>query len=494
MGLLAALQRAFSPASNDDVIWGKYPIPDALCNYHFLAAGATGSGKTTLLRILLRGTSAKPGGVLGRVKQNRDTRVVLYDPKVEWNTELAELGLSDRRYILNPFDDRSVGWDIAADIIDESDAQEIAELIIPRQQSPNSFFYDAARALLQATILALITVTENHAERWTLRDVLLACGNVNDMGALIRAANLPTGAVDDFLSAERDARSVRMTLTVENNAYNTLAAAWQNSKRRISLKEFVDSESVLILGASKTYRTALATINRLILRRLMSLTLDHPEAGPERRTWFVLDEFPSLGTVPFLEELATEGRSKGVCLVIGFQHITHLYTLYGHKSEALVDQCWHSAFFGTNGQSMAQWVTQRFAPLYTPNDEKPWIKQQSESVTMGDVMGLDYASKKNGFQCIIKSVKDVVPGPMRIHITPKEGPPDIPKPPKGDRERARFVSRDRSQLKLMPWTAEERKRLGLPEQATPGAKITLPVNEMPEDGWLGLDDVKDIVT
>lgn len=467
MGALAWLRGLSRQKS---VVWGKYRIPDHLTPYHFLAAGATGSGKTTLLRMLLR-------SILERAVNEPNTRVLLYDPKSEWGTELADLGLAPRRVFLNPFDARSVAWDMAADIAGETEAQELASLMFPPSEGNNKFFYDASRMMVKTTILALAKLTYDPAakrSRWTFRDLLLACANVNDLRKLFKRAGLPTTSIDDFLTEEREARSVRMTVSVENDAYNSIAAAWTHAERSISLQDWVEGGDILLLGASKRYRTALATVNRLIVQRLQQLVMDHHDPSPERRSWFFIDEFPSLGRIPHIEELLTEGRSRRICVVLGFQHIAHVRHFYKDLSEALLGQCYHQAYFAALDEQMANWVVGRFAPLAIRDEKKPWVVEEKPSVLRGDVMQLPEASPETGFQCIIKSVGRVTQGPQLIQVGPKQGPPSLRPVRKEDEDyelRSGFVPRPREQLTLEGWSEPEREKLGLDRVATPGIGV-----------------------
>src|SRR5690606_19167032 len=105
-------------------------------------------------------------------------------------------------------------------------------------------------------------------------------------------------------------------------------AAWTHAEKAISFQDWVKGNDILLLGASKKYRTSLATVNRLIVQRLQQLVMDDFDGSPDRRSWFFIDEFPSLGRIPHLEELLTEGRGRGICVVLGFQHIAHVRQLY----------------------------------------------------------------------------------------------------------------------------------------------------------------------
>ncbi len=169
----------------------------------------------------------------------------------------------------------------------------------------------------------------------------------------------------------------------------------------------------------------------------------------------MFDEFPTLVRIPYLEELLAEGRSRGVCVVLGFQHVAHVRQLYRELTEALLGQCYHHACFRANDKEMSLWVSERFAPLYDRDREKPWQTKETPSVTRGETMDLNAASERAGFQCIIKTEREVVNGPRRIHVTPSMGPPKLRPVERGDDRRAGFVPRSRQGLVLTAWTAAE---------------------------------------
>lgn len=454
------------------VQWAKYRIPHERTNHHFLAAGATGSGKTTLLRMLMR--SVVPD--VADVKEN--VRVLLFDPKAQWNTELVDLGLERYRRILNPFDARSVSWAIASDITGEADAQELASLMFPQVEGENRFFYDAGRKLLKAVTLAFIKLsrTGRLPRKWELRDILLACSNLADLSTILANAELPTDSLEDFLTAEREARSVRMTVAVANEAYNAIAAAWHNTKESVSLDQWVKGNEIWLLGASKKYRNVVAAFNRLILQRLQQLTLDEFETDGRtgRRSWFVLDEFPSLGRLPHFEELLTEGRERGVCVVLGFQHIAHVRELYRGVTEALLGQCHHQAFFKSNDLEMADWCSKRFPPLVDYLEGTHHIQRQTDSVIPSDFLELPSANAADGFACIVRTDDKIASGPRRVAVTPALGPPRLAPVARGDEVRALFKRRPASELELTAWGPEEREQLGLPEKQSKSTGVAIP--------------------
>lgn len=475
-------------------VWGKFVVPHEQTNLHFFAVGASGSGKSSLIRLLMR--SVLPDVLVKAF----DTRAIVYDPKTDYLPDLAALDLLHETVILNPFDRRCSAWDIGRDIQNEAQAQELAAIMIPPGEGTNKFFYDAARMMLTTAVSALI---RTQGTAWTFRDLLLLCANASDLKTLVERANLPErNAVDDFLNPDREARSTRMTLAVENTTYNVIAAAWHRAKREgrnFSITPWVEGRGpqIVLLPHVKTARTAVATMNRLLVQRMQQELLSYPTKNDAtgRRTWVFLDEFAAIGRIPHLEEILTEGRSSGVCAVLGFQDIAHVRHAYHGLTEALLGQCTHQAYFRVNTAEMGEWAAKQFGRLITyQQDEETgnsFIKHNDPAATTNTfTQELQPAEKtRRGFECIIRSTKAVLPnGPLRITIPPKPelAAPDPMRLPESHRPSLRWPT----QPTLENWSKDERRALGLPDEPaiTDPGRVVVPLPRTPVFDLPGMGD------
>jgi hypothetical protein len=474
------------------VMWGTIEIPQRLVNYHFYAAGTTGSGKSTLLRMLYRDIF-RDVAVKGF-----DTRFLFYDHNSEAYPDLVAAGVERHAAILNPFDARCFAWNMAKDIRRPAQAKELAAVMVPVAEGPNSYFYNASRMVLEAALLALMKLKPG---RWNFRDVLLACFNVEGLHLLAKRAEiLETKPISDFVDKTREAKSVRMTLTVENDKYAAIAAAWyhaQKANRLFSINDWAEGEGrqILLIGASDEYSTSLATVNRLVIERARQLLLSYKKknARSGRRTWVVLDEFPSLGALPNLEHFLTRGRKYGVCAVLGFQHIAHIQELYKGRSNAILGQCTHQAFFKVNDAEMAQWCASQFGRLIR-YDEEGFVEKNDPAATENNFRGMKAATEKTGFECILTSDVSVLPsGPLKIRIAPSKKLMERDSITTGQKKRRGLDEADEMKkgfvpwddgLELKPWDEEERKELfgtdgakQLPS-ASEATQATFPVNPL----------------
>ena len=138
------------------------------------------------------------------------------------------------------------------------------------------------------------------------------------------------------------------TVATKLQRYEFIAAAWSHASEKISLKDWVEGEYILLLGNDEATRTALDAINQVIFRRVSELILNQSESET-RRTWVFLDEVREMGHLEGLSRLLTKGRSKGCSIVLGFQDIEGLRDVYGQKIAAeITGQCSNKAILRTN--------------------------------------------------------------------------------------------------------------------------------------------------
>jgi hypothetical protein len=403
---------------------------------------------------------------------------LFYDQKGEAYPDLVDLNLNNQIIITNPFDSRCSAWDMAKDIRTDGDAKEVAAVMVPPIEGTNKYFFDAAALMLTKAIQALIKIRK---QDWTFRDVILACSNVADLKALCEKAELSEiDPLDDFLDKSRESKSVGMTLTVENSKYSVIAAAWEAATkegRTFSLKEWVGEGKegrILLIGYSDDYPTALATVDRLLIRKAQQLLLSYKAGNAKtgRRTWMFLDEFPSLGPIAHLDRFLTEGRSRGVCAVIGFQHIDQIKMHYKDNANVLLGQCLHQAYFRVNDAEMGRWCASQFGRLISYNDDGHMKNNDPSATENTFIFELEPATEEDGFQCVIRSARKVVSGPRRIEVPPRKDL-EAPSPDKMKAGEEGF-SPWKEEPVLKPWDKDEREKLGLLKDQPKAPGVPLP--------------------
>ena len=331
--------------------WGWLTLPHTIATTHFAVIGSTGSGKTILLRCLMQSVLRSVGG-------GYDERALVYDAKQDSLSIIRGINPDCEIYILNPFDERSVAWDMAKDITAPATAQQIASILIPEHKNASQpFFSDAARHLLSGVLISFIRTAPG---KWTFRDVLLTLKSVSRLKRVLSACDETRDLVEQYLREGNTANNVMSTVATRLQRYDFIAAAWHRAEKSISLREWLTSESILILGNDEATRTALDAINQVIFKRLSELLLDQSESE-SRRTWIFLDELRQAGYLQGLSSLLTKGRSKGACVVLGYQDIEGLREVYGYQlANEIAGQCANKAILRCDSADTARWASMIF--------------------------------------------------------------------------------------------------------------------------------------
>lgn len=375
--------------------WGGTAVPLDNANLHFLVAGVPGTGKTISFRMLMQSilspdfVESLPG----------NDRAVIYDPKQEFYPILRGMGLDDqgtRIHIMNPFDARCHGWDLAADYTTAADAFQLAKTIIPcPENSQQPFFPKAAASILTA----VITVYQKKTPRnWDLASLISTCTNFESLEKTFRLADpgpYVTIAKNVFGSADTK-NNVMAELCSQLFGFMPIAARWRVAKlknRLVSLKKFIEKPNdILLLGANQSNSEALQTINRLLIKRLSEITLDHPAAGQweaRNRTWLILDELRELGKLQGLGDMINKGRSRGICAVLGFQDYPGLKESFGeHVAHEITATCGHKLYLKLGGES-AEWASKAIGEVefLETNFSVSAGSNQGMSVTVTDSVG-----------------------------------------------------------------------------------------------------------
>lgn len=341
------------------VFWGMHPVPIKDAKRHFLVVGRVGSGKTVTIRILLR-------SIVPRLRKGKE-RLVLYDPKRDMLPILAGMGWkpNDKNlWVLNPFDKRSVPWDMAGDIHSPSDAEYLATLMVPPEPGSNAPFWpNSGRAIVSAVILGLM---KKRPGEWTLRDLLLSLSSKERVRDIAKNSEWGYTKAAQYLEDEKHIHTIMSTIASSAQRFDIVAALWHNTpgKRRFRVREFMQKSGIAILGYHPRYNPCLAPINAMLVK----VFSDHMLSGEEvelPQNWVLLDEFRWLGRLDGIEQLLNQGRSKGVSVTIGTQSIEALqeHECYGQqKTESIVGQCANVVFLQLSPQS-AEWAQRYFGSV-----------------------------------------------------------------------------------------------------------------------------------
>ncbi|HRI12457.1 MAG TPA: type IV secretion system DNA-binding domain-containing protein [Verrucomicrobiota bacterium] len=332
---------------------GRFRFPGRIASGHFAFVGTTGSGKTMMQRLLMQ-------SVLPQIGRGRGVRALIYDAKQDLLSILAGMKLSCPIRLLHPLDARASAWDMASDITSPASALQVASILIPRSdRDTNPFFTNAARHLLYGVLLFCV---ERAPRRWSLRQVLLILRDAELLKRTLENCE-HTSHLTQYCAHEGTFQNILSTLLTLTSPYEIIAAAWDKAGKFVSLRRWLEDESILVLGNDEANRVAMDTMNRLIFQRLSELILGQSEvsAPDPRQTWLFLDEVREMGRLEGLSRLLTKGRSKGVAAVLGFQDVAGLHSVYGKDvAEEILGQCNSKVLLRLNSPGTAKWASQLF--------------------------------------------------------------------------------------------------------------------------------------
>jgi len=341
-------------------IWGGVPLPFWRGDESFVAVGEPGSGKTMTIQILER-------SVLSSIVPGSNRRSVIYDAKRDIMSILATWKLKCRIKTLHPFDKRGWAWDIAADVPDPMHAIELARILIPEKAGESQpYFPNAARALLSGVMEGFLHAAPG---KWNLRDVVLALRYQKRVKHLLKASVHTRYLIEKYVTDKTSDKDVSSTIENSMRRLSFVAAGWEFAgSKKVSLEDWVTKEeSVLILGRSPNIESTFTELNRAILFRLTQIIRDQENADRVRgdrarsQTWIFIDELSEAGKLDGFNSLLKEGRSKGACVVLGFQDLHSLEEVYGkHLGKELVGICRNKVFLRTTDPDTQKYASACF--------------------------------------------------------------------------------------------------------------------------------------
>lgn len=333
---------------------------DEACK-HLIVIGATGAGKSIVLNLLMQSVFAKFGRKLS-VKN----RALVYDSKCDLASTISGLAPQAKIVFFNPLDDRFTPWNIADDVVTETDAYEFASILIPKNEKESSpYFSDTARSLIAGVIKRFNAATKPKNSYWTLRDLILAFKTTKGLESIL-SDNAVTDYLREHFQPDNSKNFAGVKSTVDNTLaqYRPIAALLASAKNRpVSLTEWLQGEGVLLIGNHENAREATDTYNRLIFRQLSKMLMAREGRIQNDRTWIFLDELREAGVLPGLRQLLLRGRSKGVAVAMGFQDLEGIYAAYGeHDGAEIVGAAQNAMILHINptAPKTAQWASSMF--------------------------------------------------------------------------------------------------------------------------------------
>jgi len=297
-----------------------HAVPQADETKHFKIIGTTGTGKSTAICELLS------AGL------QRGDRAVIADPDGGYLRRFYDAPRGD--VILNPFDQRSVKWDLFGEIQRPYDVEQLSRSLLPDPESGDRAWHGYGRTLLTAMI--------RQAHAAGVRDVgelyrLVAMAPINELRTLVGGT-----PAQPFLE-EHNLRMFDSIRSVASSAVGSLEHVAHQQGAPFSIREWVartppERGGVLFIP----YRASQIAALRTTVSAWMRLAMFEAMAGTEgdQRLWFVIDELDALGQIDGLKDALARVRKFGGRCVLGFQSVAQVASTYGAgAAHTIIENC-----------------------------------------------------------------------------------------------------------------------------------------------------------
>jgi hypothetical protein len=184
--------------------------------------------------------------------------------------------------------------------------------------------------------------------------------------------------------------------------------------RGFSLTDWLENQngSILILGQAED-GTPLGDINKLMIARIGQLIKFQNDLST-RRTWIVIDELRQCGRLD-LSAIATMGRGKGACLVVGYQDDDGLEDAYGKNgARELLGMCQHKAVFRLSSDTTAKSAAEKFGTQDVIDDNGQ--ERTRYTVSASEFMSINHIPETNPENGLTGYYKSAAIGAYKLTI------------------------------------------------------------------------------
>jgi type IV secretory pathway TraG/TraD family ATPase VirD4 len=330
------------------IIWGRDLIDHDQENRHFLTLGNTRSGKSTFMLMNI-------GTVAALVSLKQDYRAIFYDPKNNLVPMLQKVGTPF--FIMNPLDTRSVGWLMYKDIVNATQALEVAKMLLPEKEAQEDFWIKSAQGLITGVIKTLMHLYKKNGRPWDLRDVINATESEADLKVILNHLPENRGLLEKLKEGSNNRNDFLTTLQTYLLPFAAIASLEHATEAKISLRDFLSSESVLHLGSDNEMSSVLIGWYGLIVKVLTNYHLTMTESRTRRTFWFfdeATDGARFFGDT--LIRLLTLGGGFGCCVFLYIQNKAAMDEKFGkQQAKQIAGLCFHKAIIGGVDFDTAQW-------------------------------------------------------------------------------------------------------------------------------------------
>lgn len=321
----ASRSRARQHARGAGITLAGTAVPAQDETKHFKLIGTTGTGKSTAIHEIMAGALS------------RGDRAVIADPDAGYLRRFYRPDRGD--VMLNPFDPRSVKWDLFAEIKSDYDVEQLARSLIPDHEGQDRSWRGYAR-----TFFTAVTRQAHEAGTQDVEELyrLLVVADTGELRELVRGT-----PAQPFLD-EDNSRMFDSIRSVTSSAAGALQYIGRQTAQGFSVREWVRKKTpgVLFIPYKAGQIAALRSTISAWMRLAIFEAMDHDEPrdvdsrDSNNRLWFVVDELDALGQIDGLKDALARLRKFGGRCVLGFQSIAQVSDTYGRgEAHTIVENC-----------------------------------------------------------------------------------------------------------------------------------------------------------
>lgn len=339
---------------------------------HTLFMGATGSGKTTALKLHIKSAlcpirATRFGQTVERPPYQMNFRALIYDAKTDLVPFLASIGFDTDSHVIltNPFDSRSVAWDVSADVDSYPAGETFAEILVQNHKGNDSpFWQTACRDIVASTIHGLNAPQRGERIRWTFRHLTEILLDHEHLRAVLERTDNGQACIRYYLDAKADEMRDGIWATLRNNVkpHRLAAAAWHKSTHSFSFKDWEKGGGIILIGDDYENEEAATRVNNLLVRYAIRTALGHPGELHHTTTWFYLDELKRAGQFPSFSTMLTQGRSKGIRAVLTAQGLSTFKAAFDESDiPEVLNNCAEKCIMQLSEPDDAEWAERLFS-------------------------------------------------------------------------------------------------------------------------------------
>lgn len=336
-------------------------VSEQLSRRHLLIAGQTGSGKSTVLIQHLAAIQAAR------------RRAIVNDFKGELVEHFYRPG---QDLILNPLDQRGLGWTLFNELKSKPDLTAITDSLIPLARGEDRFWCAAAQDVLRGMLAFCYEYNKrSNKELWTALTSPL--NEITEMCKATASGQAGYTYIQD--SSSKQASGVNAVLM---SYVSWLELATDGA---FSLREWAGNSrnNVIFITnieeASNIMRPYLSLFADLAGKRFLAL----PEAPDiDKSIYLILDELGNMQRLPSVKRLLTAGRSKGIVMEVGIPDFTSIESVYGREdAHTIINSCGSKLIMNLGDPDAARF----FSDL--AGEEEYWEAGTNYSISRNDNKG-----------------------------------------------------------------------------------------------------------